>query len=297
MDKNKLKQLFSEDVQKVLSEETLAAIEQAFNHKVDLSVEAALLEQDEIYATKLANLIESIDKDHTAKMKLIAESIDKSNAKKLQTLSKIYEKANKKEAAKFKAQLVESISSYLDEYLKESLDNLGIEEAVKNKNAYVVLENLRGVLAVDSAVMKDSIKDAMIDGKKQIDTLAKENVDLKKKYEALLEQHEKMKVTSILEEKTAKFSEDKKKFVRKALSDKSPKFIEENFDYVSRLFDKQDKSRRENLKEEAIKSRKVVPDFVASKVDKKVIEEKKSESVNPLENDYLSVLSKGKGLM
>lgn len=297
MDRDKLKSLFTEDVQKVLSEETLVAIEEAFNQKVDINVEAALLEQDEIYAEKLKNLVESIDKDHTAKMKIIAEAIDKTNAKKLKTIQKLYEQATTKSADKFRAQIVESISNYLDEYLNESLDKLGIEEAVKNKNAYTVLENLRGVLAVDSAVMHESVKDAMIDGKSKIDKLTKENAELKKNYETLLEKHDKMKVTSILEEKTAKFSEDKKRFVRKALSDKSVKFIEENFDYTSRLFDRQEKNKRQTLKEDAMNKRKVMPDFVSPNKEEKVVEEKvnNKRDGNVLQEDYLAVLSKGKG--
>jgi len=43
-----------------------------------------------------------------------------------------------------------------------------IKEAVKNKKAIAVLENLRKHLAVDSALEKDSIKEAVADGKNQI---------------------------------------------------------------------------------------------------------------------------------
>lgn len=294
--KKNIKNLFSEELQNVLTEDTLTAIEEAFNQKVNLSVEAALLEQDEVYADKLKSLINTLDKDRTVKMKRVVEAIDKNNASKLVNVVKKYERQSKQDFKKFKGQLVESISSYLDAFLKESLDEKDFSQAVKNKTAFNVLENLRKVLAVDSVLMKESVQEAVIDGKNQIVSLQKENADLKKKYEALVKVNQKTETVALIESKTSKFNETKKNFVKKAFEDKSPQFIKENFDYVVRLFDKQEKSKLQTLKEDAMSRRQVSPDVIFEK-PKKVIEEKvNNNQSNNLTSEYLNVLSKGKGM-
>lgn len=294
MKKNDLKNLFNEDIQGIISEDTLSAIEEAFNQKVQLSIDSALMEQDELYAEKLQTLVTAIDKDHTSKMKRLVEAVDKSNASKLVKIVKLYERDSKQDATKFKKHLVESISSYLEEYLEESLNKEDISQAVKNKTAFSVLENLRKVLAVDSIMMKESIQEAVIDGKKQIDTLQKENSELKQQFKALYEINQRTEVSSILEGRTSKFPESKKNFIKKALQDKSLKFIEENFDYTVRLFDKQEKSKLQTLKEEAFNKREIKPDFVVAPKSEKVIEESLNNS--GLQNEYLNILSKRKGI-
>jgi hypothetical protein len=291
--KKNLKNLFTEDVQKVLTDETLTAIEEAFDSKVNISVEAALLEQDEIYASKLETLIDAIDKDHTKKMKTLVEAVDKSNASKFVKIVKLYEKDSKVSAKKFKNALVESISAYLEEYLEESINKDDIAQAVKNKTAFNVLKNLQKVLAVDSIMMKESVQEAVIDGADKISKLEQENAELKKQFKALYEQNQRTEVISLIESKTSKFSESKKGFIKKALADKSVKFIEENFDYTVRLFDKQEKSKLQTLKEEAISKREVKPDFVPVQKNEKVIEEQVNN--NDLKKGYLDVLSRGKG--
>lgn len=289
--KKNLKNLFSEDVQNLLSEETLEAIEEAFNAKVALSVESALLEQDELYAGKLQTLIDTLDKDRASKMKRVVEAVDKNNASKLVKIVKLYERDSKVSAKKFKKVLVESISAYLEEYLDETVSKDDIAKAVKNKTAFGVLENLRKVLAVDSVLMKESVQDAVMDGKAQIDKLKAENTELKTQFKALYEANQKTEVNMLLESKTAKLPEAKKNFIKKALADKSLKFIEENFDYTLRLFERQEKSKLQTLKEEALENRIVKPDVAPTQ---KVIEEKVNN--NGLQNEYLDVLSKGKGI-
>jgi hypothetical protein len=285
-----LKNLLSEDVQKILSEESLTAIQDAFDTKVKLTVEAALIEQDDLYATKLQTLVTSIDKDHTKKMKRLVEAVDKNNASKLVKVVKLYQKDSLNESTKFKNQLVNSISAYLDEYLNEAVDKKDFEQAVKNKTAFNVLENLRGVLAVDSVMMKESVKDAVLDGKSQITKLQNENSELKTQFKALYEANQQTEVKMILEEKTSNLSETKKNFIRKALQDKSLKFIQENFDYTLRLFEKQEKSKLATLKEDALNKRTVRPDVVPTQ---KIIEERVNNTNEDKHGDmYIDVLSK-----
>jgi hypothetical protein len=287
MKKNK-QNLFSEDVQKSLglSDESVSAIQKALEAKVDLAVEAALVEQDEVYAAKLGSVMESLDKDRTIKMKKLMEAFDRDKTTKLVKVVKKYEREQQGDLIRFKKQLTESVSAYLEEFLSESIPAKDIEQAVKNKTAMNVLENLRKVFAIDSAVMKESVSDAILQGKTELDKLRNENASLKNDLKFITEEKNNTQVKLFLEGKTSKYPESKKNFIKKALGDKSLTFIKENFDYTVRLFEKQEKKQLEVIKEEALQNRKHKPDFVKNQ---KIITEKVNNDVE--ENDpYLSVL-------
>ena len=117
----KVKQLLNNEAAQVLSEESVQSIEAAFKEKADLMVEAALTQQDDLYAAKLDRLIEAIDKDHSAKLKTIVSSIDLDRAKKLKRLIEKHNKEVGVEAKRFKSVLVEQISNYLEEFLDEAI--------------------------------------------------------------------------------------------------------------------------------------------------------------------------------
>ena len=149
------KTLLPESVSEVLTEESIDTIESALKDKVTLSVEAALTQQDELYAEKLQELVGAIDKDHTSKLTRVVEAVDRNNAEKLITVINKYEKEINTSASAFKENLVESISDYLEEYIEESIPADAILEATQNKTAMHVLSNLRQVLAVDSSLMSE----------------------------------------------------------------------------------------------------------------------------------------------
>lgn len=288
--KKNLKNLFTEDVQAILTDDTLVAIEEAVNSKVELAVEAALLEQDTIYAEKLEVLINAIDKDHAGKMNRVVESVQRSDAKKMNRVVSLFKRESRKDYIRLTNQLVESVSAYLDEYLNETVSKEDFKQAVKNNSAFNVLKNIQEVLAVDSVMMKESVQGAFIDGKAQNEKLEAEVKELKTQFKALYEQNQKTEVALALESKLSKFNEPKRNFIKKALEDKSLKFINENFDYTVRLFDKQEKANLQVIKEEALSKRVVKPDFVQPSKPVKVVEEKTTNM-----SEYLNVLSKGKG--
>lgn len=262
--------------EEVLTEESVKAIETAIEEKIQLSVEAALTNQDDLYAEKLEELVGAIDKDHTSKLNRVVEAVDINNANKLIHVVKRYEKELGGRANQFKTTLVESISDYLEEYIEESVPTQAIEEATKNRTAREVLSNLRKVLAVDSTLMSESVKEAVVDGKTQIDQLATKVNKLKKENTLLKEAYTKQKAHLLLQSKTANISGKKKEYLIKILEDKSPTFIRENFDYTAKLFDKKDKERLSVIKEEAFKTRRVKTDAPVQKIS-----EKKREAHNP----------------
>jgi len=282
----KVSTLLTDEAKQVLTEESLYAIEEAFTKKLEITVESALAQQDDLYAKKLQQLITAIDKDHTAKLKRVVESIDKNNSSKLVKVIKKYEAELTNEANNFKETLVESISNYLEEFLEEAIPSEAIVEATKNKTAREVLGNLRRVLAIDSALMSESVQTAVIDGKNQIDELTNKVTSLEKENTVIKENYIKTKSALILENKTAGLSDKKKEYIKRVLGDKAPKFIEENFNYTLRLFEKKETERLNILKEEAFQTRKV-------KSDTPVIKETQAPKT-VINNPYISELQKYK---
>lgn len=272
----KVKNILPDQVKDLLTEDSLNTIETALQEKTALLIEAALVDQDELYSQKLQQLMKAIDKDHTSKLKRVVEAVDISNARKLSTVVKRYEKEINKNAKSFKNTLVESISDYLEEYIDEAIPKNAIVEATKNKTALNVLTNLRRVLAVDAALMKESVKEAVQDGKTQLDTLSEQVTKLEKENKILKESYLKTKADLILEEKTSALPDKKKEYIKKVLGDKTPKFIEENFDYTLRLFDKKEKEKISQLKDEAFSRRVVKTD--APRVN---LQESTSKTINP----------------
>lgn len=282
----KVKSLLTEDAAQTLSEESIQVIEQAFKEKLDLTVESALAAQDDIYAAKLQKLIKALDKDHTNKLHRVVEAIDKNNFGKLRAVVRRYERVLNNEASKFKTTLVESISNYLEEFIDEAVPKQAIMEATKNKTATKVLENLRKVLAVDTALMSESVQSAVVDGKQQIDTLSEKVSKLEKENALLKEHYTKTKSALILEEKVAGLPDKQKEYVKRVLGDKAPKFIEENFDYTLRLFKKQEQEQLNVIREQAFETRKV-------KADRPVITESTiGSTVKQVSNPYVAELER-----
>ena len=278
-------ELLPEPLKEVLTEDNVQSVETAIKEKVELTVETALTNQDELYSEKLEELVAAIDKDHTSKLKRVVTAVDSNNAQKLVKVIKKYENDLNGSASEFKTTLVESISDYLEEYVDETVPRGAIEEATKNRTATEVLSNLRKVLAVDSTLMSESVKDAVVDGKKQIDDLANRLQGVEKQNKQLLEAFKATKAQLFLEQKTTGISEKKKEYLVKILSDKSPKFIEENFDYTARLFDKKEHERLQVIKEEAFVKRKVKADAPIQQI---------SEQKKEIRNPYLEELKRMK---
>jgi len=277
------------DTLKDLSPESMTEIQNAINSKVEakvqIQVEKALAEQDELYSNKLTKLLEAIDNDHSAKLERVVEAIDNDRAEKLKMVISKYENVLNEDAKNFKAQLVESISDYLDAYLEESVPAAEIKEAVRNKKAIKVLENLRNHLAIDAALQKESIKEAILDGKAQINEASTKLESVVAENASLKDELDTIKVNLLIEQRIANLDEQQKKYIKKVFANKSPNFINENFDYTLKLFDKKANSRLESLKEEAL-SESTNVDRVVSEQTEEVVSE--SAQLSP----YLTELSK-----
>jgi regulator of replication initiation timing len=142
------------------------------------------------------------------------------------------------------------------------------------------------------ALAQDSIRDAVVDGKNQIneasqklDQVVTENTELRGELGAL-------RADKVLEELSANLPDYKKKYIHKVLCDKSAQFITENFDYTLDLFDKETQKQEKVLTQEAqatVKGGNVDP---VVEQEQPVVEESANADDDPMFNSYMGELGK-----
>jgi hypothetical protein len=287
-------ELLKQATNDILTEETLQEIQNAFNKsvedKVSVHVEKALSEQDNDYAKKLKHLLEVVDKDHTNKLIKVVEAIDINHSQKLRLLVKKFNKELNNNASGFKASMINNVSTYLEAYLDEAVPMAKLKEAVKSKRAQVVLEQIKEMLGVDTAVAKKAVRSAIVDGKRQIDEANKKLEAAQKELQHIKEDYSSTRSELVLEKKLTNVEGQKKNYLKKIMTGKSAKFINENFDYASNLFEKSKSERLQTLREEAI------TESTTSFVDRPVLEEKvqarEEYDTNPNMSPYLAELNK-----
>jgi cation transport regulator ChaB len=187
--------------------------------------------------------------------------------------------------------MVDDVSNYLDLYLEKTFPQDMLEEAVNNKRADRLLSELQKMLAVDMALAKDSIKDAVVDGKAQINEANQSLATIVHENDSLRYQLASVKSEALIEHLSQDLPEVKKNYVKKVLGDKDAEFITENFNYTVQLFDKETEKRDQKLRKEA---QTQVKGNVDSAVKEVVVESTSpvQEEAEPFFNAYMGELGK-----
>jgi hypothetical protein len=289
-----LKSIFESVDKEILSEDTLNAISSLIEEKVnakaqervELEVENAVKTQYEKFKTVSEKAISAIDADHTKKIKMVVNAIMEDYDQKLITVHQGYKNLIANTAIKHRDTLVESVDEFLDLYIDKNIPKQEIEEAARNQYALKAIEEARKILGVDEKYIKNNIKEALVDGKRQMDTLLKENEELKKgKFIA--------ESKKVLAEKTSNLPVEVARFVRSRLEGKSAKFIQENFEYAIDMFGRQE----QKAKQSALLSEKKTYIVDRNRVADEFIKESENKTINhfnpqnPMEDLYLSGLN------
>ena len=284
-----------EQFKDLLTEESFNEIEKVFNEaveqKAELASQAALVKQDEEHADKVQTLLEAIDDDHTKKLERIVEAVTINHTAKLKTVVEKYEKALQGDASVYKESLINNISNYLDLYIDKVYPQDMLEEAVKNKKFEQLVTEMRNVLGVDMALAKESIKDAILDGKTQITETTSKLEEAEKQNAQLQAELNNAQRQVTLESLTKDLPEIKKNYVHKVLGNKDVEFIKENFQYTLDLFDKDTETQLETLTEEAKSETKGTVDPVVE--DQQVVTEAVQKDEDPaMWGGYMNELGK-----
>lgn len=250
--------ILTEDSKKMLAEAFEDAVVAAVTERLDLEVAGALQKLDEDHSVKLEQLLEAIDADHTQKLVAVLEKIDADHSEKLVFLIKKHDKILKEDANEFKENLISQLSNYIELYIEKAVPVAELKEAVENKRAQKIVEQMKQIMALDDSFINETIKEAVEDGRKTINNLKQElNETIKQNIE--ISNNLKVKNAElVLEKNTASLPKEKKQYVMRMLKGKDPEYITENFDYVVKMFDKQEDEQKELVTEQATKSTKTL---------------------------------------
>lgn len=284
--------VLTEDSKKMLTEAFMDAVETSVNERLELEVSDALQKLDEDHSVKLEQLLDAIDVDHSNKLVAVLEKIDADHTEKLQFLVKQHKKALNEDASEFKENLLTQLSNYMDLYLERSIPQDELYEAVSNKKAQRILDQMKQMISLDDDFINDTIKEAVQDGRKTIDSLKSElNEAIKqniKTNQALQSKSSEL----VLEQNTRGLSKDKKQYVLRMLKDKDPEYITENFNYVVKMFEKDEEEHKELISEKAVKSSRTIKEKVDTP-SKEIIEENVSSGTSGSEaGEYLNIMKR-----
>lgn len=242
-----VKQAISESFANAVNE----AVEQKLNERVELAVQNAVERIDEDHTAKVEKLIEAIDESHTKMFQDVVRKIDESHTRKLELVVEKFQRELKENADGFKNSLVTKISKFIDLKLESLIPQNHLKEAVENIQSRKLVQEMKKLLSFDPESVNSEVKTALKEGydaieglKVQLNEKAKENLLLR-------DTLNKFKSEVLLEKKVKDLPKAKKDFIYKFMSDKTPEYISENFDYVLKMFEDNEKEDAEVLKEEA----------------------------------------------
>lgn len=265
--------ILTEDSKKMLIEAFDDAVNSRVSERVEIEVKDALQKLDEDHSVKLEQLLEAIDSDHTQKLVAVLEKIDTDHSEKLVYLVKRHAKIMKEDAAQFKEKLIAQLSGYLDLYVEKAIPRDELKEAVSNKRAQRMVEQMKQIISLDDSFVNETIKEAVEDGRKTIENLKSELNEAVKQNIQITQMLKGKSAELMLEKNTADLTRDKKQYVMRMLKDKDPEYIKENFDYVVKMFDKEDDGQRELVAEQATKAAKIIKEKVDTPRSEKIIKE------------------------
>lgn len=291
-----IQELLKEATKDTLSDENLEKIVEAVDQKAqelvneqkeknDLQVEAALAKQDAEYAEKLRTLLEKIDEDHTKKLRFLLESMDRKHTAALQKLLGRYKTKYIEESKEFRNSLVKKIDKYFDIVVEKSIPQKELQEAVENTRSRKLVEEIARMIGIDKVKQTKLVREGIMDAKNQISTLNERVKELESERKEILEEKTDIERAKLLEEKSEGLPKIKKEYLKRVLGSKPIDFINENFDYTLQLFDKEEDSESELIKEEAMKESRVIKENVDRPKKEEVVEESQE-----VEDPYVEAL-------
>ena len=272
-------------------DKVLTLFENTVNSKVKIATDIALNEQDAAYAKELQNLITKLDEKHSAKLDEVINVINENHAMKLQKIQKLYENHYQKEFKKFKNNLVKTNESFIEMYINKVMPDNVISEAVTVRKQAKLISEMKKMLALDSASTNDVIKEGVLEAgkiinesKQQIEQLISEKAELENKIKA----NER---DILLNNKLNSVEASKRDALKRIFKDADINTINENFDYSSKLIDKQRKELKEELKNKNISQKKFIPFNNKPSIIAENAQQKPSVKDTSIMNDYLSELT------
>lgn len=295
-----LKELLKESTKDMLSEDNLDKIQKLFDESVKVKVdkqladkkqvyvESALAKMDEDHANQLEKVLEDIDIDHTNKIKQVVEALENKHAHGLSQIVEKYQVGVKNEMTTFRENMLTKLDKFFDLVIEGAIPTEDVKAAVENTHYKKLFEHVSKLLNLGEITKNETVREGLLDAKNQIDTLKEQVKTLKTQNQKLVKESVKEESKKLLSEKCEGLTKSKKEYIFKVLGNKDSEFINENFDLTLNLYDENEDSNLEQLRQTA--KSKVIEEKI-DRVDE-LVEETEEFDADPIMESYLAGLGK-----
>lgn len=247
-----------------LSEESLSALKDEFENLVESKVaerlavataaaEAAL---DEEVNKQTTELIHKIEEAHKIGLEKVVNHLNEKYESNIAKVRNYYKNQLGREALKFKNQLVESVSKYIDARVDKFIPYNEVKAAVKNDSAMKVLESFKEILNVNEATGNASIRSAIMEGHQMLqDAKAQAEQAINEKV-AVQKQLDEMAESYAFERNISQLDEDQKNFAIRMAKKAGVAYVNENMGYIFNLYEKKLINERKELAAKEMNNRK-----------------------------------------
>lgn len=256
--------LLPEAITKHLSDESLSALKEEFENLVESKVaerlavataaaEAAL---DEEVNKQTTELIHKIEEAHKIGLEKVVNHLNEKYESNVAKVRNYYKNQLGREALKFKNQLVESVSKYIDARVDKFIPYNEVKAAVKNDSAMKVLESFKQILSVNEATSNASIRSAIMEGHKMLQDAKSQAEQALNEKAAVQKQLDEMAESYAFERNISQLDEDQKNFAIRMAKKAGVGYVNENMGYIFNLYEKKLINERKELAVKEMNNRK-----------------------------------------
>lgn len=247
-----------------LSEESLSALKDEFENLVESKVaerlavataaaEAAL---DEEVNKQTTELIHKIEEAHKIGLEKVVNHLNEKYESNIAKVRNYYKNQLGREALKFKNQLVESVSKYIDARVDKFIPYNEVKAAVKNDSAMKVLESFKEILNVNEATGNASIRSAIMEGHQMLQDAKAQAEQAINEKAAVQKQLDEMAESYAFERNISQLDEDQKNFAIRMAKKAGVAYVNENMGYIFNLYEKKLINERKELATKEMNNRK-----------------------------------------
>lgn len=244
-----------ENLKKLLTEQDIKDIQAEFDTQVQIAAESKLQQYSEDAVKEVEKLVENIETAHKVRLESLMKKVKAKQQAIVESIEAKYDKAMNEEALKFKVALANNIEKFIDKRINGIVNYDVIKEAAKNSAANLVLDGIRRQLAVDSALMRESVAAPINEAKQRMEQAARYIKKLKKENALLNESLSTSNAKLLLENRIMGLNENTANHMRRMFEGKSEAYINEHYNTVLDLYRQGQQQKHKVLTEQAMTSK------------------------------------------
>lgn len=256
--------LLPEALTKAMSKESLSMLKEEFDRlveskvaeRISIATAAAEASLDEEVNKKCIALVNKIEEAHKIGLEKVYTYLTEKHEKQLKSVREYYKGQLGREALKFKNNLVESVSRYIDARVDKHIPYQDVKKAMKNTTAMKVLESFKGILNVSEATSNKHIKQAIMEGHDMLVSASNKADKLKAENVKLQNQLNEMASSYAFERNVSQLDEDTKNFVIRLAKKSGVGYVNENMEYICNLYERKLEQDRKSLAAREIENKK-----------------------------------------